>query len=222
MRCGQSADQSLVQFDPNDIRKSTVIITPNHAIEPIQRLYLGLPIKIQYTSTKSQYTTSLAHPPIAANYLPAIRHGTVGIVSFNNPVSQPLFIVWGQYVNAGEHMIWCKIFTLKELWRKLWPLSRGNWESPVGPVGEEGIAEVVDYVQQKGENHWLVQPPDFLKKERDERVVDTSPNVKVWVSNEKITFINRSVFRMRIHIEPHSGDVVSSRTDTEIALTTQR
>jgi hypothetical protein len=217
VRCCQSADQSSVQFDPNDIRKSKIIITPNYAINPIQRLHLGLPIKFQYTSTVSQYTTSLAHPPIVANYLPAVPHGTVGIVSFSNPMSQPLFIIWGQYVVADDHMIWCKIFTLKEIWGKFWRSSKSKWEST---VGEEGIAEVIDYVQQKKDNLWRVQPPNVPKREGDERVVDILPNVKVRVSIEKVTFINRSVFQMRIHMEPCSGDILSPSTEPKIALAT--
>lgn len=84
-------------------------------------------------------------------------------------------------------------------------------------VGGEGVEEVVNYVQKKKENLWLVQPPSFPKRDWDVRLIDLSQRLKiVQVSVERVTFIDRSVFQMNVRMEPHVED-----SDTLNTLNTQ-
>jgi hypothetical protein len=177
---------------------------------------------------------SLTSPTLIEGYLPRKPQRTLGIIALCilqdlpfsvSKYSKYFFITWGQVAGDGVKRLWCNIWTLREIWGKIWPWKRIESGSMLKNIdAEAAMREVVEYVEHRNSNSWLLQPPSTKNPMVDEKVVGRVRPLKVRVKVENVTFIGRSIFRMDIQAEPYSEEDLmgSSKVDSQAEITPKK
>jgi hypothetical protein len=174
---------------------------------------------------------SLTSPTLVDGYLPRILQRTLGVIALSirqelssnvRKYSKYFFITWGQVTDDGLERLWCNIWTLREIWGKIWPWKRIESGSMLKNISAEAaMREVVEYVEHRNSNSWLLQPPSTKNPMVDEKVVGGLRPLTIRVAVEKITFVGRSIFRMDIQAESLSeeGSLETSGNDPQADIT---